>query len=320
MRLSHFALPRLGATLLALAPAFFFACSDEPTQGPLDASAGRDGSAPDSAVPVPPRDARADGSDADRDPCVEMAPPLCSPTRTFGAGVPVAGVAGRFASVTPNELHIAVFDADDAGTTLRVADRTSAVDAFPTGIAVPFPIDSTGASLSSNGLELFVTQASNARRLPRGGAGQAFGVPTGDGFNFGSEGQQFRGPVALDNGGFFLTRVGVGPGQLGFTEIAKKASGYEQAVVVLQAELLNTSADGTKVRAPTGMSKDLRTLFFYDEESKASKMAHRPAVDCPYTTFVSIGDRPGAQPNATCSALYYADPTTGAAMRAELSP
>ena len=319
MGLSYFSFPRVGAALLTLVPSLFFACSDSTTPAPPDASVVRDGTAPDTSV-VPALDARADVSSAERDPCVETAPPLCSPTRTFGAGALVAGVAGRFASVTPDELHIAVFDADDAGTSLRVADRASAADSFAAGISVPFPVDSTGASLSKDGLELFVTQATNARRLPRGGAGQAFGVPSSDGFNFGSEGQQFRSPVALDHGGFFLTRVGVGPGQLGFTEIVKKASGYEQSVVVLQAELLNTSADGTKVRAPTGMSKDLRTLFFYDEEAKVSKMAHRPAVGCPYTTFVTLGDRPSAQPNASCSALYYADPTTGAAMRAELSP
>ena len=98
------------------------------------------------------------------------------------------------------------------------------------------------------------------------------------------------------------------PGQLPFTFASKVGAQYVQdELLVPSVDLVATNA-GDLVPRPTGMSKDMRTLFFYDEAKKVERAAFRAGPGCAYTTVVDLGDRPGAQPNADCTALYFAAP------------
>jgi len=305
----------LGLGALLVASGVGVACSDEPTVvTPLDAAVPprESGSAP--ALDGAALDGSADAT-GERDPCAPSGAPLCAPGAVWDA--PVAVVQGRFVSITPDELHLVVAQADDAGTTLRVFDRAAVTDTFSASQVFGFPVDGSGASLSKDAKLLVVTRNGRPQLSTRTGAGVAFGVPDGTVFPFGDEGQRFRAPVMLENDAMFLTAFGASVGQLGFTLVDKVGAIYRpETQVYPQPELENTSPDGAAVKSPTGMSTDLRTLFFYDEEKKVTKAAFRPAPGCPYTTFADLGDRPFAMPNAACTAIYYADPTLGVARMA----
>jgi hypothetical protein len=74
-----------------------------------------------------------------------------------------------------------------------------------------------------------------------------------------------------------------------------------------QAELLPS---GGKVRRPTGLSRDLRALFYWDEVTSTERVGMF-AFDAPVATvFEDLGARRGAAPNGACSRLYFS--TSGA--------
>lgn len=283
------------------------ACSEDAPVVPSVDGAVSEASIPDTSIPLV--DA-ADASDAtaERDPCAETSPPLCDKAAVWAAPV-VVPLAGAFASISADELHVAYYEAQDAGpAALVVADRASTSEAFGAGRAFGFAVDTTGVSLSKDGLELLATFGGDARLASRVRPTDPFGVPGRPGFQFGGEDQLYRSPVMLEGGGFLLAWTTASVGQLAFTEIAKDGAVYRQVPVIPQAELLNTSPGGAEAPRPTGMSADGRTLFFYDEARKVAKAAFRPNRTCPFTTFVDLGDRPGVVPNASCTALYSRSP------------
>ena len=283
------------------------ACSEDAPAVPVVDASPSEASIAD--VVVPPVDA-ADASDAraERDPCAETSAPLCSPSATWAAPV-VVPLAGTFAAISADELHVATYEPQDGGpAALVVADRASTAEAFGAGRTFGFAADPTGVSLSKDGLELLATFGGDARLASRVRPTDPFGVPGRPGFQFGGEDQLYRSPVMLEAGGFLLSWTTASVGQLAFTEIAKDGAVYRQVPVIPQAELLNTSPGGAAAPRPTGMSADGRTLFFYDEAQKVAKAAFRPNRTCPFTTFVDLGDRPGVVPNAACTALYSRSP------------
>lgn len=291
------------------------ACSETPPGVPTgDASADR-ASLPFDAGPAP--DADAGDATSERDPCTPAGPSLCSPSAAWEA--PTSVLRGKFLAITPDELHLAVLEADDGGNVARIYDRANVGNPFVAGQAFGFPVDATGASLSRDGKLLLYTFGQRPQLSARAEIGAAFGPPSTSAFQFGDEGQLYRAPVFLENDGFFLTTFGASVGQQGFTLVDKVDSVYRIATMLYpQPELENTSDGGAAVKSPTGMSKDLRTLFFYDEEKRVTKAAFRPVggSECPYTTFVDLGDRPFATPNAACTAIYYDDPVLGVARMA----
>ncbi len=290
-----------------LANASLYACSSsEPV-----VLATRDSgvSVPDASVTA--KDASTDTS-GDRDPCVATAPPICAPTASWDppAAVFPSGIR-HFAAVSPDELHLAWYDlaGSDGGPlgVVRVADRASVTEPFSDGAVLGQPVDANGAGVSPNGLSLAVTVAGRPALSVRPSLAAPFPGPSTVGIDFGDE-TAFRSPVVAPNEGLFLTQRFVAPGQLPFTFASKVGSRYVQdELLIPNIELLSTNANDLVPR-PTGMSKDLRTLFFYDEAKKVERAAFRAGPGCAYTTVVDLGDRPGAQPNADCSALYYAAP------------
>ncbi len=260
---------------------------------------------------------RSDASDAraDVDPCDVSAPPLCSPTATWGTPVPVfVGADRRFAAITADELHLAYYDgpaSPDGGAgsaLLKIADREAKTSAFTEGTLLGQEVDTTGAGLSSDGLLVAVTKNGIPHLVARPSRGQPFGAPSTQAFDVRGEGDTYRAPVLSGSGGLFLTLGETSVGQFPFTYLTKVGEVYRNTETIMPAAELLVRSSENLVPRPTGMSKDLRTLFYFDEATKTEKAAFRAAPGCPYKTFVDLGNRPGAQPNAECNALYYADP------------
>lgn len=261
-------------------------------------------------------DARVpDASDAraDADPCNVTAPPICSPTATWGTPVPVfTGADRRFAAITPDELHLAYYDvaaSTDAGAAalVRIADRASKSAAFDATVLLGQEVDIGGVGLFPDGLTVVVTKGGRPQLVTRSSLTTPFAAATSSGIEFGEE-TLFRAPALASDTGFFLTLVYAGIGQVPFTFATKVDGAYRQTELIAPAAELLVRSSENLVPRPTGMSKDLRTLFYFDEATKTEKAAFRAAPGCPYKTFVDLGNRPGAQPNAECNALYYADP------------
>jgi hypothetical protein len=258
---------------------------------------------------------RVDASDAraDVDPCEVSAPPICSPTSTWGTPVPVfPGADRRFAAISPDELHLAYYDvaaSTDAGASalVRIADRSSATAPFAATVLLGQEVDTGGVGLSPDGLTAVVTKSGRPQLVLRPNVSAPFAAATAMGIEFGEE-SFFRAPVMASDSGFFLTLVYVSIGQVPFTFATKVGGAYRQTELLVPAPELLVRSSENLVPRPTGMSKDLRTLFYFDEATKTEKAAFRAAPGCPYKTFVDLGNRPGAQPNAACTALYYADP------------
>jgi len=300
------------ATVALVPSATLYACSNTdpvllpPRDSAVDSTATRDAN--------PGLTDAAKDVSSDRDPCAPLQAAQCSPTAQWEAPVAVySSGGGGFASVTPDELHLAFYEAGgtgDGGTGIvRVADRATASEPFGAGRPLAGPVDGLGVGISADGLLLVATKNGSATLFSRATGTDPFGLPSTESFQFGKEDQYFRAPVFLQSGSFLLTRLQASPGALAYTQIDKVGAVYQQGEVLIpHADLLNTSNGGDLVPRPTGMSKDLRTLFFYDEAKKVERAAFRAGPGCAYTTVVDLGDRPGAQPNADCSALYYAAP------------
>lgn len=300
----------LGLTTPSVA---LYACSSDtpvvtpPSDAQIDSRVGVD-----VAVSV---DANAKDASGDRDPCAVTTAPLCSPTATWGAPVAVFSSGPRhFAAITPDELHVAWYEGangGDGGTdggvgVLGVADRASPSASFGTPTMFAEGVDLTGAGLAPDGLLLVVTRNGRPAIAPRA-LGAGFGALSTTGLNFGDE-TTFRAPAVVSNGGFFLTLELASVGQVPFTFISKLGPSYRQDELLLPHRDLLVASPDNLVPRPTGMSNDLRTLFFYDELKKIERAAFRAGPGCAFTTVVDVGNLPGAMPNADCTALYYADP------------
>jgi hypothetical protein len=68
---------------------------------------------------------------------------------------------------------------------------------------------------------------------------------------------------------------------------------------------------GTSRRRPTGVSVDRRTLFYWDEASGTERAAWRPALNWQFNSTKDLGARAEAQPNATCTKLYFSSDGAG---------
>lgn len=270
--------------------------------------------ATDVVVPTPVPDASApdastDGR-ADADPCAPAGPPQCSPSAAWGPAVPVTGgPGGRFAAVTYDELHMAWLETAaeaGAGATVRVADRASTNDGFPSGAVAMDAVDVAGVGLTHDGLGLLVTRAGQPFLSTRSSMTTPFGPPKSEAFFVGGE-AAYAAPVASESGAF-LALVYSSPGQVPFAYAGRIDGVYKLTELLVPSADLVVTRPGSAGPRPTGVSKDLRTLFFWDDVKRVERAAFRAAKGCPYDTVVDLGAMPGAQPNADCSALYFSDP------------
>lgn len=253
-------------------------------------------------------------------------PPVCDPSKTWGAGTLVNASTpdeDRFGAISADELTIAwtTIDAVDASrVVIHYADRSTTSAPFgaakiftqPTGYAA-----SDRVALSSDGRALTVV------RSDRLGFGVATRATRTDDFGNVSETPYARvNPSALDDP---PSGVVVGDPVVGgadrlffFTVVEPAATHVIRAAArdpvqdpawgpfdyVLETAL-EATADG--VRRPTGLSSDGRTLFFWDETISIERAAWRDAVSAPFSSFRDLGARRDAAPNASCSHLYYSE-------------
>jgi hypothetical protein len=306
------------ATALAFVVSAIAACSDD-TPPPLGSSDTgiQDGTTSDAPL--------GDGGPTDGkvDAPFDAGPAVCAQPMTFGTGTPVPNVStnqtDRMGAITADELTIAWMTT--AGS-VNYADRAAATDPFGATktVSVPFALDRV--ALSADGLTLIgvTTDRSTFAQLKRGSRSATFGgAPDTAPFKFlnmlqgGSEdgsipdgnGQVFDPVLSADGKVFYFTLLA------GVVETIAESTKFGGTTYPAPRTLKGTdfaSVNG-KVRRPTGLSVDGRTLFFWDESTNKERAAFRESATFPgktdYASFVDLGAYPGAQPTSNCGRIYF---------------
>lgn len=299
--------------------AAWLGCSDDQPPPLVTGDGGADGTsdAPigDGGIP--------DGFDPDAP--FDAGPAVCAQPMTFGAGTPVPTVStpqtDRFGAITADELTIAWMNA--AGTVLY-ADRAQKTDPFGAtkSIAVGFALDRV--ALSADGLTLIgvITNRTTFAQVTRSSRSGSFGTTLDSApFKFlnqpngGSESDSGPSPDAVgvvsdpvlsaDGKVFYFTLL-AGTAETLAESLRLGGTTYPSPRVLKESDFVSS---GSKLRRPTGLSFDGRTLFFWDETTNTERAAFRESATVPgkiaYTSFVTLGAYPGAQPSQTCGRLYF---------------
>jgi len=255
---------------------------------------------------------------------------VCSPTTTWGRGSVIRTAStpsdDAFAAITPDELTIVWMSTDDGAPVLNYADRASASDPFDPFGSLSLKTDyfaDERAAVSPDGARIVVL------RKDRKGFGEfirqgrfysfdpspseaAFAALDSQGAVL--ETSEFFGDPVLssDDRTFFYSRYGAGEAATVFAATRSAPVSWPLGTPVEGAPLM---ADCGGLRRPTGISADGLTLFYFDESSRSERASWRTSLDAPFSGFVDLGSRRGAQPNARCTALYFsaavADASTG---------
>jgi hypothetical protein len=289
-----------------------------------DSSARVDSATPDSATATDSAgalDSNASMESGDAN-AVDAGPSVCNPATTWGPGTLLSistDSPDRFGAITPDELTIAWMtpaDADASTTgTVYYADRATVSDPFGTPSALSaaaayFAFDRV--ALSPDGLTLVVVRADHqgfgaASRTSRPGT---FGAPDETAFN----GVDINHADMPDPGLVLANPVWEqDPTVLFFTEYASTTVnpiGWVDLVGGIWTDSHNVAAGALaassgQLRRPTGLSADLRTLFFYDEVASIERAAWRDSADGDFSTFSDVGAFDGAEPNRACTRIYY---------------
>jgi hypothetical protein len=307
---------------------------------PRDAGMGGAGgeapvSEPDAEPPAPP-----DGNCT----IAEGADEISAPTGvdaaqcfgvSWGAGSAVDSITTgdeQFVAVTPDETNIAwlaPWQDDPDQLAIHYAWRNSAIDPFePPGIIEPGAYDAeSGIALSADGLRLVVVMPGRRgfTEYVRDSVLDAFSiVPTEAQFamlnaqisHYLSPDTKCGDPLLSSDDLTLYFSV------YDFDESDGEYENYDGAYTIYASTrvpyvswptgepLLGNPLTGQCEfrRRPTGISDDQLTLFYWDELTQSERAAFRPAQDEPFNGAVEIGHRPGAQPNADCTQLYYSDP------------
>jgi hypothetical protein len=263
----------------------------------------------------------ADNVDTGGGVVVNAGAPVCTPAATWGPGtllpISTAGL-DRFGAITPDELTIAWMTPTDSGTTGTVyyADRDTVSAPFGTPTALPSAAGyfSFGqVALSPDGLMLVVVRADGQGfgACSRSSRPATFGSPDETAFNqvdlnhadMPDPGVALADPVfAQDGTSLFFTETApttVNP----IVSVDLVAGLWTHFTMVTSASSLAVSSG--KLRRPTGLSSDRRTLFFYDEVASLERGAWRDSANGQFSTFADVGALMGAQPNRACTRLYY---------------
>lgn len=272
-----------------------------------------------------PDGADLDGGDAAADAPFVPTASICNSTTVWGAGALVANVstpqADRFGAITGDQLTIAWMNA--AGTVLY-ADRAAPADAFGAPKTLTGTIALDRVALSADGLTLIVVRSDRTifAQATRSARGAAFGNtldtapfagldPLSSGVEDGGDagGGSFADPVLSTNGKFLYYSVLGGTSSTMAESYRSGNNPWAKGRILTTTELVGV---GNKLRRPTGLSADSRTLFYWDEVDGVEKMAFRDdailAKHNQYTQFVNVGAFAGAQPTATCDRLYFEAP------------
>ena len=276
-----------------------------------EAGQGGSSSAGTRAVEMPTAGAGPDPSPPVGDP------PICPHDKSWAQGTRLAiSAAGDdlLQALTPDELTIAWKN----GAHFYVADRDDNAAAFGPPHEVANSAQYTSVALSADGL-LLVAIRNDLRVVEQvRNAGEAFSDPDPSPGDF----QDFDNTLATiplpnqlladavlsgDETTFFFSHyVSSDPGSRASLRQSRRAnSGFSFNGPDL-GELLY--ANGTKRRAPTGVSSDVLTLFYFDQVSGDFRAAWRINTQEPFTYSETLSPGAGAQaaaPNQACDKLYY---------------
>jgi hypothetical protein len=242
-------------------------------------------------------------------------PPVCTVGSKWNVvvGPVVVGTADDdlMGSITPDEMHIAWMTPDG---TVRYADRSAPGMVFGQYETLPatpgyFALDR--AAFAPGGLEL-ITVATDRK---------TFGVFTrADGLT------PFAGAPDTAPFAALVAKLGandkLGDPVVSYDGKTLVYSVFGSAPVTIQVATrpdpksawtpvgpLDAAADlqavGNARRRPTGVSSDLRTLFYWDEVKSTEMAAWRPSVAAPFDTWNDLGPIFGATPGNNCAGLYY---------------
>jgi len=259
-------------------------------------------------------------TDTGRDVDFVLPTPVCDPTVTWGAGAVLGlSTAGddQLVSVTPDEQTIAWVVTQGASRTIYWADSSGGSFGTPQTIdATPFANER--AALSPDGLRLEVVNAGGQgfSELTRSAVGGSFGAPAVGAFsNLNAQGALAAGEsygdpiVSSDDRTFYYSRYGGGrtatvfqTGRIFSTDPWSTATTAASSAAALMAQ--GAADGGLQRRRPTGISADELTLFYWDEVTSIERAAWI-GMSGDFQTFVDLGSRSGAEPNAACTTLYY---------------
>jgi hypothetical protein len=297
-----------------------------------DASGGMDGG-PDAADASEAGAEDAGAGDASQeagssDDGATPAPPLCAPGIVWADGTSLAISTGadQFGAVTPDERTLVWTTTAMGGiATMVYADRTDPTVPF----ANPVPLVISGIdvmagpmAISPDGLRLALEAADTTFfTVTRPDRSSPFG-PTVDTTEFAElDGEiaasetvvQLGDPVyGADGQTFFYSRFPVGGAQGIATifEAAREGADPWSDGTPLNGDPIQETDDEVR-RRPSGISADALTLFYWDDAAASEMMAWRTTADGAFANPSAIGAKAGAQPNATCTALYYSAPVDG---------
>jgi hypothetical protein len=245
---------------------------------------------------------------------------VCRPDATWSSPVPVvfSDGADALATVSADERTVAWFHVGGPSPVLLVADRPDVASPFGASRAVSPDggMFGTRAALSPDGLQLVVVGPDRRHlvALTRTALGEPFAAAeegSADGVAFAQlnadladlpDDDGVDDPVWSRDGVELLFSVASLDGTT--IHAAKRQGSAAFSVPTALADCELASRGVGRSRRPTGMSADGLTLFYFDEARKLARAAFRATRTAPFSVFVDLGERAGAQPNATCDALW----------------
>lgn len=249
---------------------------------------------------------------------------VCDAHATFGEPIPLdvtSEPSVRFGSITPDELSIAwlVPGADEGTATVFYADRSSSEEPFGPARELAasdgfFALDS--AALGPDGLSLLVVRIDHygfavATRESRSDDFGELGLGAYSNLNpnlndlHPNESEIGDPVIAPDDLAFVYSEYAEG-----FEDTVRIATrnapldSYTSTIYFLTPEL---RPEGSLRRRPSGLSSDYLALFYWDEVDEIQKVAFRSRPTSEFDLFVELGQRRFAQPNESCTRLYFED-------------
>ncbi len=304
--------------LAALAASTVVACGDARRAALLATDQVPDAG---SAVAV---DAGVDASDASapatrpdagvRDSAPPAPAPACDPGKGWGpsAEIFLPGAAAKtLDAISADEYTVAWSSSDGV---VRVADRLTLPGSFGQPQELSFTF-ATGerVALGADGRSLYGVRADGRglTMLDRASRDDAF-APS-DGVVL-SNLQAELDAMAQDERVADLV-MGASDTALLFRRVGGAAPGLRLAMRVMPSDAWSTtqpfaaqpelSMVGGRARRPTGLSADLRALYFLDESSGVSRVAHFPYDGAVASIFLDAAAQERAQPSRDCTTLYF---------------
>lgn len=226
----------------------------------------------------------------------------------------------RFGGITPDERVIAWTVTVDETVTLYVASRADAEAAFGTPVSTALESALDGqVTLAPDGLSVAFVSAD--RRgfsvISRPTLDDAFGLATAGEFSLLdgtggvlAAGERYADPVLAGDGvSFYYSQYGEGADDT--LRVSNRLSEADPWPVGGPLPSTGLSARGDERFAPTGASRDGRTLFLWDSAAETSVLAFVDEESFEWSPVADIGPLRAAAPNGACSRLYYsaADPS-----------